>query len=156
MEKNSFVNFINKNSVKLRSLTFLIGTIIMMVAGLAFALFVDLKVKIDSETIIISAWLLFAIIFAVGGACFYFFGDSVKHKRKQTLILKGVGILLSVGYIFFLNVFSTTVLPQAGLMQVVLKTANTIVTISIIASIVAIVSLVLNYILSIVFIDEDY
>ena len=77
MEKMCFKDFINKNSVKFRSLTFIIGTILAFLAGLIFALFVDLKVKIDSKTIIISLWLFFAIILAVGGGCFYFFGDSV-------------------------------------------------------------------------------
>ena len=156
MEKMCFKDFINKNSVKFRSLTFIIGTILAFLAGLIFALFVDLKVKIDSETIIISLWLFFAIILAVGGGCFYFFGDSVKHKRKQTLILKAVGLILCVGYIVFLNMFTKMVLPNAGLMQAVLQSANTIVTNCYILIIFAIVSYSINYVLSIVFIDEDY
>ena len=156
MEKMCFKDFINKNSVKFRSLTFIIGTILAFLAGLIFALFVDLKVKIDSETIIISLWLFFAIILAVGGGCFYFFGDSVKHKRKQTLILKAVGLILCEGYIVFFNMFTKMVLPNAGFMQAVLQSANTIVTICYILIIFAIVSYSINYVLSIVFIDEDY
>ena len=41
MEKMCFKDFINKNSVKFRSLTFIIGTILAFLAGLIFALFVD-------------------------------------------------------------------------------------------------------------------
>ena len=156
MEKMGLKDFINKHSVKFRSLSFIIGTVLAFLAGLIFALFVDLKVKIDSETIIISLWLFFAIVLAVGGGCFYFFGDSVKHKRKQTLILKAVGLVLCIGYIVFLSMFTTMVLPNAGLMQAVLQSANTIVTICYVLIILAIISYVINYILSVVLLDEDY
>ena len=75
MEKQ---NFFKKHSSLLRSLTFIIGTGLILVAGLLFVILVDLKVKINTnkDTIFISAWLFFSMIFAVGGGLFYFAGGS--------------------------------------------------------------------------------
>ena len=52
--------------------------------------------------------------------------------------------------------FTNMVLPNAGLMQAVLQSANTIVIICYVLIILAIISYVINYILSVVFLDEDY
>ncbi len=155
MKKENF--FVKHNSL-LRTITFLAGAALIAIAGLLFVVLVDLKVKVNSnkDTIFISAWLFFAIIFAVGGAIFYAFGDSCKHKHVRTLILKGIGLALSAFFIQFLNAFSTKINSMVGVSQKVVALANTAYSISLIITIVALVALVANYVLSIVFIQEDY
>ena len=150
MEKKGFQNFLDN---KLRNISFIIGNAFTFLAGLFFVLFIDLKVKIESETIIISAWLIFAIIFAVGGGIFFFVGDMVRHKKKQTVILKLVGIVFALAYIVFLQLFKFNVIPNSGLMSSTMATATNIVNASLIMSVIGIAGLSVN--LS-VYTDEDY
>lgn len=155
MEKQ---NFFKKHSSLLRSLTFIIGTGLILVAGLLFVILVDLKVKINTnkDTIFISAWLFFSMIFAVGGGLFYFAGDAVKHKHVRTLIFKGVGFVLSALHIMFLQAFHAKVNGMLGVSKIALAQANSAYTISLIITIAALVVLAINYVLSIIFIQEDY
>ena len=150
MEKKGFQNFLEN---KLRNISFIIGNAFTFLAGLFFVLFIDLKVKIESETIIISAWLIFAIIFAVGGGILFFVGDMVRHKKKQTVILKLVGIVFALAFIVFLQLFKFDVIPNAGLMSSTMATATNIVNASLIMSVIGIAGLSVN--LS-VYTDEDY
>ena len=150
MEKKGFQNFLDN---KLRNISFIIGNAFTFLAGLFFVLFIDLKVKIESETIIISAWLIFAIIFAVGGGIFFFVGDMIRHKKKQTVILKLVGIVFALAYIVFLQLFKFDVIPNSGLMSSTMVTATNIVNASLIMSVIGIAGLSVN--LS-VYTDEDY
>lgn len=155
MEKQ---NFFKKHSSLLRSLTFIIGTGLILVAGLLFVILVDLKVKANTnkDSIFISAWLFFSIIFAVGGGLFFFAGDSMKHKHVRTLILKGVGFVLSALHIMFLQAFHTKINGMIGISKIVVANANMAYSISLILTIAALVVLAINYVLSIIFIQEDY
>ena len=155
MEKQ---NFFKKYSNLLRTITFLVGAGLIVVAGLAFVVLVDTKVKINTnkDTIFLSAWLFFSIIFAVGGGIFYFAGDAFKHKHVRTLILKGVGIALSAFHIPFLNSFLTKVTNMIGVSKVAIANATTAYMIALILTIAGLVVLVANYVLSIIFIQEDY
>ena len=150
-------SFIKNNNVKLRSITNLVGCATALAAGLLFVLLIDLSIKFRTDdAVLISLWLFLAIIFAVGGGIFYFFGDSVKHKRKLTLVLKGIGIVLAAGFIPFLMMFKEKVLYVARLNSATIAKGETIVVISLIIIILALVALALNYVLSILFLDEDY
>lgn len=151
-------NFIAKHNSLLRTITFLAGAGLIIIAGLLFVVLVDLKVKANTnkDSIFISAWLFFAIIFAVGGGIFYFVGDANKHKHVRTLIFKGVGIGLSAFFIQFLNAFSTKINGMVGVSKKIVALANTTVSVTLIITIVALVLLVANYVLSILFIEEDY
>ena len=101
-------------------------------------------------------FFILAIIFAVGGGIFYFVGDANKHKHVRTLIFKGVGIGLSAFFIQFLNAFSTKINGMVGVSKKIVALANTTVSVTLIITIVALVLLVANYVLSILFIEEDY
>lgn len=155
MEKK---NFISKHSSLLRSITCLVGAGLIILAGLAFILMVDLKVKINTnkDSIFISAWLFFSIIFAVGGGIFYFVGDSMKHKHTRTLILKGVGLALSAFHIVFLNAFSAKINGMVGVSKIAIAAGNSAYSIALILTIAGLVFMAINYVLSIIFIQEDY
>ncbi len=158
-------NIISKNNIKIRSITNLLGCILLFVAGLAFVLFIDLKAKTvtnsfdeNKNTIIVplSIWLFFAILFALGGGIFYFFGDSQKHKKVLTLVLKGVGIVLSIGYVVFLFVFKNWVNVKKLIQNECVPTVHTIANVSLVFAFIGIAFIIINYIMSIIYIEEDY
>lgn len=153
--------FISNNNVKIRTITNLVGTLLIFLAGLFFVLIVDLKMSFkkanaNAEGVSISVWLFLAIIFALGGGIFYFLGDSMKHKKFLTLFVKGIGIVLGIGYIVFLQVFKTKIVLGAGLIDVQQVLGCKIVLWATIFDILALVVLALNYVFSIIFLDEDY
>ncbi len=161
MEKQSMTQFMSKNNIKIRSLTNIIGISLLFAAGLIFVLFIDLKVKLvshkdDVSVVPLSFWLFLSIIFALGGGIFYFIGDSMKHKKIPTLVLKGVGLALSIGYIVFLFVFKNWVSSPNTIKADALSIVNTITIISLVITILGLISLIVNYVLSIIFIEEDY
>lgn len=157
MEKQSLTHFLSKNNIKIRSLTNLIGVFLMFAAGLVFVLFIDLKVQLSADSKVpLSLWLFLTIIFALGGGIFYFLGDSMKHKKTQTIVFKGIGLLLSVGYLIYLFLFNNWVSTSNGVKPVAIDTVNTITIISIVITVLGILFLILNYVLSILFIEEDY
>ena len=152
-------NFINKNNIKIRSLTNLIGIGLLFAAGLYFVLFIDLYVEFQgeaSEIVPIAIWLFMAIIFAVGAGIFYFFGDSNKHKRTLTIVLKAIGIVFSFAYIGYIVVFKNWVNTSGNIKFDSLPLAHTTATISLIINILALVFILANFVLSIVYIDEEY
>ena len=152
-------NFINNNNIKIRSLTNLLGIGLLFAAGLYFVLFIDLYVKFrtsSSEIIPIAIWLFMAIIFAVGAGIFYFFGDSNKHKKVLTIVLKAVGIVFSACYIGYIFVFKDWALTSDKIITDSLPTAITTANISLIINIVALVVCIINFVLSIVYIEEEY
>ena len=117
----------------------------------------------------LSSWLFLAIIFAGGGAIFYFFGDSLKHKPGiivnlglkikvvPTLWLKLLGIILAIGFIPFLYVFQSDVIyVEKALTSEMRAVADTIMYIVMVIDIVGIVSFIVNYVFSIIYLKEDY
>lgn len=164
-----FKTLINDNNIKIRSLTNMIGSSLALAAALLFVLLVDLVPNFlskNGEVVHLSSWLFMAIIFAGGGAIFYFFGDSVKHKPGKiinlglkikvvpTLWLKAIGIILAIGFIPFLFVFQNSVHDfltgdNRAQLSVIIYLVMSI-------DIVALVSLIINYVFSIIFIKEDY
>lgn len=152
-------NYINKNNIKIRSLTNLIGIGLLFAAGLYFVLFIDLYVKFrtsSAEIIPIAIWLFMAIIFAVGAGIFYFFGDSNKHKKVLTIVLKAVGIVFSICYIVYIFVFKNWALTADKIVTDSLPIAINTANISLIINIVALVVVIINFVLSIVYIEEEY
>lgn len=153
--------FIKNNNVKLRSITNLIGGVLMFVTGLYFVLFIDLNFKTQgsssTQVFTLSAYLLVAILLAVGSGIIYFVGDSLKHKARATIILKGISIVLAIAFIVFLFYFKVKMNDKdTRVLESVLPTINSIITISLVIDIVGIVFLIINYILSIIFVKEDY
>lgn len=153
--------FFENNNVKIRSITNLTGIILAFIAGLAFVLFIDLYVKFKTETgkegiTPISIWLFFAMIFAVVGAAIFFLGDSNKHKPIMTLVLKGIGLVLVVCYIFFAIKFNTWVDESGKVVLESIKNAHLITNITLGVDIASILFLSINYIFSVLFLNEDY
>ena len=152
-------NYINKNNIKIRSLTNLIGIGLLFAAGLYFVLFIDLYVKFrtsSSEIIPIAIWLFMAIIFAVGAGIFYFFGDSNKHKKVLTIVLKAVGIAFSICYIAYIFVFKDWALTADKIVSDSLPVAINTANISLIINILALVLVIIYFVLSIVYIEAEY
>ena len=156
-------NFLQENNIKIRSITNLVGCLLSIIAGLFFVFFTDVSIKFTSgssasaEFIKISIWLFMAIIFAViGGICF-FIGDANKHKKVLTLVLKGIGIVLSTGFIFFLFRFQNWLL-SSGRFDEPNSTMSykVIINVPLVLVIVALVLLIINYVFSILFLEEDY
>lgn len=151
-------NFFKEHNVRIRSISNLVGVMALFCAGLFFVLFIDLKAKPASSGNIIplAIWLLFAIIFAVGGGIFYFIGDTQKHKKVLTLVLKGIGIVLAIGFIAFIFYFLNWVNTKELIQVEAVHTVKTVANVSLIISIIGIISVIFNYVLSIIFVDEDY
>lgn len=170
MSMKEITGFISKNNIKFRSISSLIGSAFAMCAGLFFALFVDLVVDFKSNAeITLSGWLFLAIIFATGGSIFYFGGDSIKHKIGKvfsigklkvrfapTLFLKFIGILLVIAFIPFLFVFQKKAVYVAIATQEMIATANSVIYVSLALAIVGLVGLIINFVLSAIFLKEDY
>ena len=184
-EKKGLVGWFKANNTKIRSITNLIGGILLFLCGLVFIIIVDLKVnKFDPITykdaageeqtykIVLSLYLLLGAILSFGGGIFFLFGDSRKHKHTQTLVLKAVGMVLAIAFIFFLFSFKNGVdcyrhpalhFPEAGFAEAkyfidekIYNTANTVVSVCLALDIIALVILAVNYVFSILFIEEDY
>lgn len=152
-------NLFSKHNVKIRTITNLIGVSLMFVAGLFFVLFVDLNAKLQENSgnvVSISSWLFAAIIFALGGGIFYFFGDSMKHKKVWTLILKAIGVVLSIGFTIFTFFFKNWVNTSGKVKIEYIPKTNNIAVIALIIALAGIVFLIVNYIFSIIFLDEEY
>ena len=163
-------SFISKHNIKFRSISNLVGSVAAMLAGLFFVLFVDLVVTFKSNSDVkLSVWLFLAIITATGGSIFYFLGDSIKHKIGKilhignfkfrlppTLILKFIGILLAIAFIPFLFVFQKEAVMVAIATAQMRETANTIIYVSLALDIVGLVGLLINFVLSTIFLKEDY
>ena len=156
-------DFLSKNNIKIRSITNIAGCLAVIIAGLFFVLFADVSIKFTSgssasaEYVKISVWLFMAIIFSViGGLCFLI-GDANKHKKVLTIILKGVGLVLSSGFIVFLFKFQTWLL-SSGRFDEPNSTMSykTIVYVPFVLTVIALVLLIINLVFSILYLDEDY
>lgn len=172
MSKKDFKTLMNENNIKIRSLTNLAGCLLTLSAALLFVLLIDVVImsKYNSNiSVHLSSWLFLAIIFAGGGAIFYFFGDSVKHKPGiivnlglkikvvPTLWLKMLGIILAIGFIPFLYVFQADVIYTKGALTSEVRAVADAIMYSVMAiDIVGIVAFIINYVFSIIYIKEDY
>ena len=143
--------------ISIRSWTNFLGVAISLIAGLIFILVVDLKAKIiDAKaTMPLSAWLIIAILLAAGGAIFYYVGDIYKEKNVKTLVFKGVGMALVAGFIGFLFYFyqwTTT----GELRATAVEETQLAFYISLVVAILGLITLIVNYVLSILYIEETY
>ena len=154
-------NFFKNNNIKIRSISNLVGIFLLFAAGLFYVLMIDLKVKFKTETSAegitpISIWLFFAMIFAVGAGIFYFFGDSQKHRKIMTLVLKAIGIVLSIGYIFFAFKFNTWIDESGKVIAETIASAHLMTNISLWLNYAGLLAIVINYVFSVIFLEEDY
>lgn len=155
------MDYISKNNIKIRSFTNLGAIIGLFTSGLFFVSFIDLFVKFRSATgneapTPIAIWLFVAIILAVGGGIFYFFGDSNKHKKVLTIILKAIGLVLGLGFIAFIFIFLNWANTSGKIITDTLHACNVITWVSFVIHIVALLFVIANFVLSIIFVDEEY
>ena len=94
----------NKDKVigLVRNLSFFIGGILIMVTGLVYVLTTDLYLGNSSK------YLLLGILLAFAGSICFILSNSYKNKPTVFYILKGVGVVMSIGFIIFLFVFMGT------------------------------------------------
>ncbi len=85
-----------------KNITSLLGSLLIVLAGLVFVIVTDLKIRIGS------GWLFFAIIFSFGSGLLFLLAESFKHKPTAFYCMKSGGFLLSVGYIVFGFVFKNS------------------------------------------------
>ena len=85
-----------------KTISFLIGGILILVVGLLFVLITDLYM---SNT---SGWLFLSIIFSFGGGILFLLSDNFKHKRGLSLILKSASILISIGFVIYMFSFKNS------------------------------------------------
>ena len=157
-------SFLQTNNIKIRSLTNLVGSLAIILAGLFFVLFADVSIKFTGSSagtsddfVKISIWLFLAIIFSVVAGLLYFIGDAYKNKKVLSLVLKGIGIVLAIGFIIFLFRFQSW-LTNSGRVDISRSTMpyQTIVLVSFVITIISLLFLICNYVFSIIFLDEDY
>lgn len=86
-----------KNLIK--NLSFFIGGILLLATGLIYVLVTDLYLSNSSQ------YLLLGILLAFGGSISFLLSNNLKHKIKWFYALKGIGVLLSIGFIIFLFLF---------------------------------------------------
>lgn len=86
----------------LKNLSFFIGGITLLVTGLIYVLITDLYLSNSS------VYLLLGIILALAGSVCFILAESFKDKIKVFYILKGIGIVMSIGFIVFLFLFMKT------------------------------------------------
>lgn len=85
-----------------RDLSFFIGGIGVMVTGLLYVLLTDLYLGNTS------VYLLLGILLAFAGSICFILSNSFKHNLVAFYMLKGLGMLFSIGFIIFLFVFMGT------------------------------------------------
>lgn len=86
----------------IKNLSFFIGGITIMVTGLVYVLITDIYLGNTS------IYLLSGILFAFSGSICFLLANSFKHKIKVFYILKGIGIVMSIGFIIFLFAYTKT------------------------------------------------
>lgn len=85
-----------------KTISFLVGGVLILLVGLLFVLITDLYMGNTS------GWLFFAIILSFGGGGLFLLSDNFKHKRGLFLILKSAAIILAIGFIIYLFMFKSS------------------------------------------------
>ena len=102
----------------IKNLSFFIGGITVMVTGLIYVLITDIYLGNTS------VYLLSGILFAFAGSICFLLANSFKHKVKVFYILKGIGFVMSIGFIIFLFAYMKTDLYNKATVLKLFKTYN--------------------------------
>ena len=84
----------------MKNISFFVGGIAIMVTGLIYVLVTDLYLGNTSN------YLLLGIILAFSGSICFILSNSFKHKIKVFYILRGIGIVMSIGFIIYLFAYT--------------------------------------------------
>lgn len=91
------------DQIKFKSLSYLIGGLAMLVAGLFYILVTDLKLLNTAE------WLFIAIFTAFGSGFCAILSESIKHKHLLFYILKYIGFVCSIAFIIIIFSYTASI-----------------------------------------------
>lgn len=90
------------NKTLFKTITYFVGSLLIILVGLLFVLITDLYMKNTS------GWLFFDIILSFGAGALFLFSESFKHKRGLFYLFKGLGILVTVVFVIYLFKFKAS------------------------------------------------
>lgn len=93
------------NKDLLSKISYLVGTVGVFVSGLIYNIGSDLLLKTAST------WLFGSIVIAFGSGVCAILSDNFKEKIKVCLSLKGVAVGLALGFVVFLVLYLSLVIP---------------------------------------------
>ena len=82
-----------------QKLTLFTGVLAMFIAGVAYLFMSDLSFKNTAE------WLIIATLLSLGGAILFILSANYGEKPIAMYLLKGFGLLLSVGFVLYIHLF---------------------------------------------------
>ena len=104
----------------IKQITFILGGVLLLAAGLYFMLFGDLLVKSTST------WLFAGSILSLGSGIFIILSDIVKNKKVLFYVFRGVAVALGVGFIVFCFIYlaqdTAAIALEKGLTKTVVQT----------------------------------
>ena len=115
--KNLLKKFKDMNFVQ--GLCFIFGALCIAFAGLFFCLYADLKIKCTA------GWLFFLVLFSMGSAIASALIEGSKGKKKLFFIIKGLSVLLAIGFVIFMFVFKGSSV-YTGAIDKAIKASNSI------------------------------
>lgn len=87
------------NKQLIKNITLYLGVGLVFAAGIIYILLADIVVNTQS------LWLMLAILFSLGSAACFIVGETLKERRRKTIILKSVSLGISLLFIVFLLVY---------------------------------------------------
>lgn len=137
------------NKLLVKQISLFSGGGLVFLAGLFYVLMTDLKMN-NSAT-----WLFIGIILAFGGSILFMLCESTKEKPKLLYPLKGLSVLISLGYVVFLFLFKNTSVYKDITLDVEIKKANIIILIAVIIALLGVIAQGLNIVFHVLTRDED-
>ena len=137
------------NKLLVKQISLFSGGGLVFLAGLFYVLMTDLKMN-NSAT-----WLFIGIILAFGGSILFMLCESTKEKPKLLYPLKGLSVLISLGYVVFLFLFKNTSVYKDITLDVEIKKANIIILIAVLIALLGVIAQGLNIVFHVLTRDED-
>ena len=137
------------NKLLVKQISLFSGGGLVFLAGLFYVLMTDLKMN-NSAT-----WLFIGIILAFGGSILFMLCESTKEKPKLLYPLKGLSVLISLGYVVFLFLFKNTSVYKDITLDVEIKKANIIILIAVIIALLGVIAQGLNIVFHVLTRNED-
>ena len=95
---------INKVLEKTKLISYIVGASLAAVAGIYFLVISDLGLKNKAT------WLMISVLLSFGSSIAFFFSETRRDKPILVFFLKGVGLLLAVGFLIYLFKFEQSII----------------------------------------------
>ncbi len=82
-----------------KTITFLVGVLVMFLGGIFFMLISDLTFNNNAGN------LIFSVLLCFGSAIVFFFSNNFNEKPVVMYVMKGIGLALAVGLIIYYHLF---------------------------------------------------